>query len=205
MRTRSLAPVSVVLSALFFTGCASDISAPDAGSADASNAIRAGERLTGVAIDSAVPALSVGDSVTLRAALVFSRGGTLPGNGVRWVSLTSNVATVAATTGRVVTRAPGAVRVTATFLGKADTLTLTVNAPAAPARTTPQPVDGRPAPSAPVAAAGEPELPRSLVDTRLPAPTGRRLVVRAGDRLQTAIDSARPGDVLLLEAGATFR
>jgi hypothetical protein len=53
---------------------------------------------------------------------------------------------------------------------------------------------------------GAPELPRVLIDTKLPAPAagGRRLMVQQGQDLQHAIDEARPGDVLLLEAGAEF-
>ncbi len=51
---------------------------------------------------------------------------------------------------------------------------------------------------------GAPELPRAFVDTKLVAPTGRRVAVNAGDDLQRALDQAQPGDVLLLEAGATF-
>jgi hypothetical protein len=47
------------------------------------------------------------------------------------------------------------------------------------------------------------ELPRQRVDTRLVAPTGRRLSVQSGG-LQAAIDSARPGDVILLQPGSTF-
>jgi hypothetical protein len=47
------------------------------------------------------------------------------------------------------------------------------------------------------------QLPRERVDTRLVAPTGRRLSVQSGG-LQAAIDSARPGDVLLLQPGSTF-
>ena len=48
--------------------------------------------------------------------------------------------------------------------------------------------------------------PRVFVDTRMPAAPagGRRLAVRAGGNLQAALDSARLGDVLLLEPGATF-
>jgi len=50
-----------------------------------------------------------------------------------------------------------------------------------------------------------PDLPRESVDTRYVAPTGRTINVRAGDDLQEAIDRARPGDVVMLESGATFR
>src|SRR5438876_3576474 len=49
----------------------------------------------------------------------------------------------------------------------------------------------------------EPELPRSYVDTRYVAPSGRRHIVRRGDNLQSTLDAAQPGDVILLEPGAT--
>ncbi len=49
-----------------------------------------------------------------------------------------------------------------------------------------------------------PELPRLTVDTRLIAPTGRTITVNAGGNLQLALDQALPGDVVLLQAGATF-
>jgi hypothetical protein len=48
------------------------------------------------------------------------------------------------------------------------------------------------------------ELPRATVDTTpVPAP-GRRINVRAGGDFQAALDMAQPGDVIRLEAGATF-
>jgi hypothetical protein len=50
-----------------------------------------------------------------------------------------------------------------------------------------------------------PDLPRVRVDTRLVAPTGRTIPVRAGDNLQKAIDRAQPGDVIKLDPAATFR
>jgi hypothetical protein len=53
-------------------------------------------------------------------------------------------------------------------------------------------------------AAGAPELPRLSVDTRYPQGATRTLLVRAGGNLQAALDSARYGDVVALEPGATF-
>jgi hypothetical protein len=50
----------------------------------------------------------------------------------------------------------------------------------------------------------DPELPRVLIDTRYVPPTGAMRTVRAGENLQAALDAARPGDVILLEAGASF-
>ena len=48
------------------------------------------------------------------------------------------------------------------------------------------------------------ELPRVYLDTRYMAPNGRAISVPAGGNLQLAIDTALPGDVILLQAGATF-
>jgi hypothetical protein len=50
----------------------------------------------------------------------------------------------------------------------------------------------------------DPELPRALVDTRYVPPTGNTIAVRAGGNVQSALDAARPGDVILLDAGASF-
>lgn len=60
-------------------------------------------------------------------------------------------------------------------------------------------------PWSPVQAAALPELPRATVDTTIVPPSGRRINVPAGGDLQGAIDKARGGDVLLLEAGATYQ
>lgn len=53
-------------------------------------------------------------------------------------------------------------------------------------------------------AAGDPELPRVYLDTTYVTPTGRTIAVVAGGNLQTAINQAVPGDVITLQAGATF-
>jgi hypothetical protein len=49
-----------------------------------------------------------------------------------------------------------------------------------------------------------PELPRDSVDTRWRAPTGRAIQVRAGDNLQGALNQARRGDEVVIDAGAQF-
>ena len=56
----------------------------------------------------------------------------------------------------------------------------------------------------PPAAAAPPERPRLTVDTRAASPVGRVVSVPAGGNVQAALDGARPGDVITLEAGATF-
>ncbi|MHC4400937.1 MAG: right-handed parallel beta-helix repeat-containing protein [Planctomycetota bacterium] len=49
-----------------------------------------------------------------------------------------------------------------------------------------------------------PELPRFSVDTTMPKGRGRATEVPAGGDLQQALDDARPGDTIVLEAGATY-
>jgi hypothetical protein len=58
----------------------------------------------------------------------------------------------------------------------------------------------RPATLAP----GDPEPPRVFLDTTYIAPAGKSINVAAGGDVQAAIDRARPGDVIKLQAGATF-
>lgn len=47
-------------------------------------------------------------------------------------------------------------------------------------------------------------LPQKVIDTTLPAMTGTVIAVPAGGDLQQAIDSAAPGDVIELAAGASY-
>jgi hypothetical protein len=54
------------------------------------------------------------------------------------------------------------------------------------------------------AAAAVPELPRTYLDTAQVPPTGRTIAVNAGGDVQAALNSAQPGDVITLQAGATF-
>jgi hypothetical protein len=58
----------------------------------------------------------------------------------------------------------------------------------------------RPATLAP----GDPEPPRVFLDTTYAAPAGKTINVNAGGSVQAAIDQAQPGDVIRLQAGATF-
>ena len=52
--------------------------------------------------------------------------------------------------------------------------------------------------------AAEPELPRVFLDTTYPQPTGRTIAVAAAGDFQAAINQALPGDVITLQAGATY-
>lgn len=49
-----------------------------------------------------------------------------------------------------------------------------------------------------------PELPQRYVDTHYVAPSGETLSVAAGGDFQAALDKARPGDVIVLQAGAIY-
>jgi len=51
---------------------------------------------------------------------------------------------------------------------------------------------------------GEPEPPRVFLNTDYVAPAGKTINVGAGGDVQAAIDRAQPGDVIMLQAGATF-
>jgi len=51
---------------------------------------------------------------------------------------------------------------------------------------------------------GAPELPRVFLDTAYRPPTGNTIRVAAGQSVQAAINQAQPGDVIMLQAGATF-
>src|SRR5881409_4170360 len=50
-----------------------------------------------------------------------------------------------------------------------------------------------------------PELPRVFLDTTLVPPTGTTITVASGGDLQAALNAAQPGDVITLQAGATFQ
>jgi len=53
--------------------------------------------------------------------------------------------------------------------------------------------------------AAPPERPREVVDTSDVRSTGRTIAVPARGNFQAALNAAQPGDVITLEAGATFR
>jgi hypothetical protein len=51
---------------------------------------------------------------------------------------------------------------------------------------------------------GEPELPRVFLSTSFPATSGTLLNVPAGGNLQATLESAQPGDTVVLQAGAVY-
>jgi hypothetical protein len=57
----------------------------------------------------------------------------------------------------------------------------------------------------PLVVAAEVELPRFYIDTSYVSPVGKTIVVASGGNFQAALVAARPGDVITLAAGATYR
>jgi hypothetical protein len=49
-----------------------------------------------------------------------------------------------------------------------------------------------------------PQPPKAFIDTTYHRPSGREIKLHDGDDLQSAINEAQPGDILLLDPGATF-
>lgn len=175
-----------------------------------------------------------GQGKMLIALAKDSAGNTLPAAGLTyaWSSSDPKVAEVEGRTaaGVVSARAAGTAYVTVSvngveaaacyFLVSATEVAPPAEEPSpveAPPVEEPAPVEPPPAeppvppaviidpapPSAVVAA--PPEFPRKLVDTSMPVLSGRVLYVKSGEDLQGAVASALPGDVVELEAGATWR
>ena len=92
-------------------------------------------------------------------------------------------------------RSAGSTKVIARVANRADTTVVTVAESSAP------PVDLGPEPST----GGEAELPRLQVDVTMPAVTGRTINVPPGGDVQAALDTARGGDEIVLQAGATYQ
>jgi len=144
----------------------------------------------GFSVSPASANLVMGDTLRLSSALVVDGAATTP-PGVRWESSDPRVVAVSAS-GLAVGKGPGyttirvkagsyearaAIRVTAGAIGPDELPPIVHNAP---------------------------DLPRERVETRYVAPTGKTIMVRAGGDLQKAINAAERGDVIMLEAGATF-
>ena len=53
-------------------------------------------------------------------------------------------------------------------------------------------------------ASNEPALPSVFVDTTYVAPSGNVISVQSGGNLQAALNTANPGDVIMVKAGSTF-
>jgi hypothetical protein len=130
--------------------------------------------------------IAVAGTVQLSATVLSTSGDVMPGEPVAWESNAPAVASVSGT-GLVLGLTPGTATIVARHSsGVSGSATVTVQLIAPP----------------PPSVA---ELPRVLLDTRYVPPTGGTTrVVHAGDNLQTVLNAAQPGDILTLEAGASF-
>ena len=138
------------------------------------------------------PSSSITAGQTLQAtATVLDPSGAKLNTTVTWSSSAPTVAGVSSS-GLISGLNGGTAIITASAGGKSGSVTITVQAGTA-----------APLPSG----ATDAELPRVYLNTAMSntPSAGRTLRVAAGGNLQAALDSAVPGDKLLLAAGATFR
>ncbi len=161
----------------------------------------AGGKTGSIAINVAAPAtgsvsvsvpsnsISVGQSVQASASVKDANGNPIPSALVFWSSSNAAVATVALN-GLISGVSVGTANITASNSGKSGTVTITVTAPQPPPPTG----------SVPSIA---PTLPQATVNVSMPTST-RTLTVNAGGNLQAALDSAKRGDEIVIQAGATF-
>src|SRR5690606_16917713 len=106
---------AAVLAAVFLAACGDSGTGPDT------------NRVESVQVTPDDPAIAVGDDVQLQAIARNSAGGTVNGKTAAWSSSSSGVATVSQS-GLVTGVAAGTSTITATIDGKADAVTVTVNA-----------------------------------------------------------------------------
>jgi hypothetical protein len=139
-----------------------------------------------VSLDSA--RANVGSTVQGRTVATDALGAVILGRPVQWAVIGDPSVATVSVQGSVTAVAAGDVQVRATIDGVSGQAPLSV--------ISPPPSNGD---------VVLPELPRvQLTTTYLPAP-GRSTLVRAGDNLQAALNAARRGDEIVLDAGAVFR
>ncbi len=96
----------------------------------------------------------------------------------------------------------GLATIAAQAAGFTGTATITVTASQGPPPTTPPTIP--PTPPAGTVPSTAPTLPLSTVDVSWRAPNGKTIAVHAGDDLQKAINKAKRGDEVVIDAGAIF-
>ncbi len=136
------------------------------------------------------PSIVVGNSAQVTAVARDSVGTVITGQTVTWaVTSGSGVATLSGGTSSTTTAtglSAGSATFKATVGGVSGSASLSVQA----------------APPPPTSVA-QPALP-TLLNFSYPAVTGKTWSVKAGDNLQTILNSAQRGDEIVIQAGATF-
>ncbi len=135
----------------------------------------------------ASPSLYVGQSTQASVVLRDASGNMLTGRTISFSSSNASVASVSSA-GLVTAVAAGNAQIRATSEGVVGSASVTVSAP-----TTPGGMLGV-----------LPELPRVYLNTQYSPPTGTVWNVPSGGNLQSALNSAQPGDIIQLAAGATY-
>jgi hypothetical protein len=136
--------------------------------------------------------LDPGQSAELAATVRDSGNVTILGAAVSWTSSDPAVVTVSSS-GKVTAVSAGSATVLATSGEAKATSSVAVSG----SSTTPPPPSAAPG-------GALPELPRVRVNTDWVEPSGQVIFVPAGGDLQAAINSAKRGDVIELQAGATY-
>ena len=155
-----------------------------------------------VTITASATTIKVGEEAQVSGVVRDRNGTPIDGVPITWTTSPASVATavtVNSTSGVITGRGAG----TATVYANADTIqrqiTITVTGEAASQPSAPPP--GANGGSFGVSNAAE--LPRASVNTSYPS-TSRQIRVPSGGNLQEAINSAQPGDEILLAAGGRY-
>jgi uncharacterized protein YjdB len=144
--------------------------------------------VSSVTVTLGAASINVGQTTQATATARDATGQILTAQTVTW-SIGNGQSVASISSGGVVTGiSAGTATVKAAVGGVAGTASISVAGGSTPP----------PPPPGPAA------LPQSWVDVSMPTQTGQTISVNAGDNLQLAINNAKPGDVLLLQAGATF-
>ncbi|MEZ4415192.1 MAG: Ig-like domain-containing protein [Gemmatimonadota bacterium] len=142
--------------------------------------------------------IGMGSTQSLGAKAVDPRGNAV--QGASWTFSSSNTSVVSVSAAGAITGvSTGSATITARATAQGTSVNGQVSVTVSGGSAPPPP----PPPPPPVG--GAPDLPRSWVNTSYTAPGGRTIRVRQGDDLQAAINNAQRGDILMLDAGATFR
>jgi uncharacterized protein YjdB len=141
-----------------------------------------------VSVTAASTSLTLGQTTQATAVLKDASGNTVTAP-VTWSSSAPAVATVSSS-GLITGMSAGSATITATSGTVSGTLPMPVG----------QSTTNSPSPTGFTA----PELPRNFVDSKFVAPTGSTINVPPGGDIQAAINSAKPGDEIVLQAGATY-
>jgi len=143
-----------------------------------------------VTVTAPLVSLTAGQT-TQATAIVRDAGGSQLNLAATWSSSAPSIATVSAT-GLITAVAAGSANITATAGGKTGSISVTVQSS--------NPQQGG---SSSAVAATLPQVFLTTTVASTPS-NGRTLRVASGGKLQAALDSAAPGDRILLAAGATF-